>query len=175
MKVVSLPLEFSRGVDLIGHDPGDGFLNIFHPFCHFSVSHVVDLLDEGVILLPKRHLGSLFISRTWKIEGIIYHCNRLLSCIIIKESTIGKQYFAQAWLAEAESFAPCCEILQLSLFASIYGIQNFWAIPIPSFEVQLLIRIKWNIFPFKVNQSALQLQIQISISRMQFLLKSALI
>ena len=59
MKVVSLPLEFGRGVDLIGHDPGDGFLNIFHPLGHFGVPHVVHLLDELVILLPERHFESL--------------------------------------------------------------------------------------------------------------------
>ena len=28
-----------------------------------------------------------------------------------------------------ESSSHCCEILQPSVFASIYGIQNFWAIP----------------------------------------------
>ena len=64
VEVVTFPLEFSRGVDSVGHDPGDGFLNIFHPFGHLGVSHVIDLLDEGVILLPKRHLGNLFVSRT---------------------------------------------------------------------------------------------------------------
>ena len=60
MEIVTFPLEFSRGVDSVGHDPGDGFLNIFHPFGHLGVSHVIDLLDEGVILLPERHLGNLF-------------------------------------------------------------------------------------------------------------------
>ena len=64
VEVVTFPLEFSRGVDSVGHDPGDGFLNIFHPFGHLGVSHVIDLLDEGIILLPKRHLGNLFVSRT---------------------------------------------------------------------------------------------------------------
>ena len=59
MEVVTFPLELSRSVDSVSHDPGDGLLNIFHPFCHLGVSHIVDLLDEGVILLPKRHLGSL--------------------------------------------------------------------------------------------------------------------
>ena len=61
VEVVTFPLEFSRGVDSVGHDPGDGFLDIFHPFSHLGVSHVIDLLDEGVILLPKRHLGNLFL------------------------------------------------------------------------------------------------------------------
>ena len=59
VEIVTFPLEFSRGVDSVGHDPGDGFLHILHPFCHLGVSHIVDLLDEGVIFLPKSHLGNL--------------------------------------------------------------------------------------------------------------------
>ena len=59
MEVVTLTLELSRGVDLVSHDSRDGFLNIFHPLCHLGVSHVINLLDEGVVFLPKRHLGSL--------------------------------------------------------------------------------------------------------------------
>ena len=31
-------------------------LNILHPLGHLGVAHVVDILDEGVILLPERHL-----------------------------------------------------------------------------------------------------------------------
>ena len=30
--------------------------NILHPLGHLGVAHVVDILDEGVILLPERHL-----------------------------------------------------------------------------------------------------------------------
>ena len=31
-------------------------LNILHPLSHLGVAHVVDILDEGVVLLPERHL-----------------------------------------------------------------------------------------------------------------------
>ena len=62
VEVVTFPLEFSRGVDSVGHDPGDGFLNIFHPFSHLGVSHFIDFLDELVILLPERHLDVLLMN-----------------------------------------------------------------------------------------------------------------
>ena len=84
MEVIPLPLELSRGVDLVSHDPGDGLqihnviiipshfywrqliqdqhrtqtnlLNILHPLGHLVVAHVVDILDKGIVLLPERHL-----------------------------------------------------------------------------------------------------------------------
>jgi len=56
MEVVSLPLELGRGVDLVGHDTSDGLLDILHPLGHLLVAHVVDILDEMVVLLPERHL-----------------------------------------------------------------------------------------------------------------------
>jgi hypothetical protein len=56
MEVVSLALELSRGVDLISHDPVDGLLHILHPFHHLGLTHEVDILDKGVVLLPERHL-----------------------------------------------------------------------------------------------------------------------
>ena len=59
MKVVSFSLELSRGVDLVCHDPGDVLLNVLHPLRHLLVPHVVDILDEGVVLLPERHLDSV--------------------------------------------------------------------------------------------------------------------
>ena len=55
MEIVPLALEFSRGVDFVGHDPGDGLLNILHPLDHLGLPHDVDILDEGVVLLPERH------------------------------------------------------------------------------------------------------------------------
>ena len=61
MEVVALALELGRGVDLVGHDPGDCLLNILHPFDHFRLTHNVDILDERIILLPKSHLGVLVI------------------------------------------------------------------------------------------------------------------
>merc|ERR1719512_120989 len=51
---VSLPLELSRGVDLVGHDPRDGLLHVLHPLGHLVMPHVVHLLDELVVLLPKK-------------------------------------------------------------------------------------------------------------------------
>ena len=56
---VSLPLELSRGVDLVGHDPGNGLLNILHPLGHLEMPHLIDLLDELVVLLPESHLNLL--------------------------------------------------------------------------------------------------------------------
>merc|ERR1740123_1313142 len=58
---VSLPLELRGGVDLVGHDPGNGLLNILHPLGHLEVPHLVDLLDEGIVLLPERHLDLLHL------------------------------------------------------------------------------------------------------------------
>ena len=58
---VSLPLELGGGVDLVGHDPGNGLLNILHPFGHLEVPHLIDLLDEGIVLLPERHLDLLHL------------------------------------------------------------------------------------------------------------------
>ena len=56
MEVVPLALELGRGVDLVGHDAGDGLLHVLHPLGHLVVPHVVHLLDELVVLLPERHL-----------------------------------------------------------------------------------------------------------------------
>ena len=60
MEIVTFSFELGRGINLVSHDPGDGFLNILHPFGHLGVPHVVDFLDEGIVLLPERHLGNLF-------------------------------------------------------------------------------------------------------------------
>ena len=56
MEVVTFTLELCRSVDFVSHDPGDGLLDILHPLGHLGVAHVVDILDEGVVLLPERHL-----------------------------------------------------------------------------------------------------------------------
>merc|ERR1719192_907262 len=56
LEVIPLPLELSRGVDLVSHDASDGLLNILHPLGHLAVAHLVDLLDELVVFLPERHL-----------------------------------------------------------------------------------------------------------------------
>ena len=57
MEVVPLALELSGGVDLVRHDPGDGLLDVLHPLQHLGVAHVIDILDEVVVLLPEGHLG----------------------------------------------------------------------------------------------------------------------
>ena len=55
MEVVSLPFEFSGGVDFVSHDTGDGLLNVLHPLGHLAVAHLIDLFDELVVFLPERH------------------------------------------------------------------------------------------------------------------------
>merc|ERR1719391_1044650 len=69
IKGVSLALEFCGGVDFVGHDTGNSLFNIFQPFGHLGVSHLVDLLDELIILLPERHLV------------ILMSCLLLLPCL----------------------------------------------------------------------------------------------
>ena len=71
VEIITFPLEFSRGIDSVSHDPGDRLFNIFHPFCHLGVSHIIDLLDEGVIFLPKSHLGNLCELRPIKERLIV--------------------------------------------------------------------------------------------------------
>lgn len=68
MEIVSLTLELSGGVNLVGHDPGDGLFHILHPFGHLGVPHVIDLLDEGIIFLPESHLGCLLDLYKWDHE-----------------------------------------------------------------------------------------------------------
>ena len=72
MEVVSLSLELCRGVHLVSHDTGDSLagrviylvkylsatiylFNILHPLGHLLVAHVIDILDEVVVLLPEGH------------------------------------------------------------------------------------------------------------------------
>jgi hypothetical protein len=57
MEVFSLSLELSRGVDPVGHDARDGLLHVLHPLGHLGVAHLVDVLDEVIVLLPERHCG----------------------------------------------------------------------------------------------------------------------
>ena len=67
LKVVSLSFEFSRSINSVSQDLGNGFFNIFHPFHHSGISNDVDILDERIILLPKRHFaGSDFTPPTLK-------------------------------------------------------------------------------------------------------------
>merc|ERR1719270_902657 len=62
IECVSFSLEFRRCVDFISHDSGNGFFNILHPLSHLHVSHIIHLLDEGIVLLPERHLDSFFLT-----------------------------------------------------------------------------------------------------------------
>ena len=68
MEVVPLALEFCRCVDLVCHDPLDGLLHILHPFQHLLLAHVVDILDERIVLLPERHLEGVLNFTFWKPE-----------------------------------------------------------------------------------------------------------
>merc|ERR1719508_141763 len=56
VEAVPLSLELSRGVDFVSHDPRDGLLHVLHPLDHLEVTHIVHLLDKGVVLLPECHL-----------------------------------------------------------------------------------------------------------------------
>ena len=74
MEVVTLTLELGGGVDFVSHDPGDSLLDVLHPFNHLGLTHDVDLLDEGVILLPESHLGrsgGAKLERKSYINGIV--------------------------------------------------------------------------------------------------------
>ena len=62
MEVVALPLELGGGVHLVSHDARDGLLHVLHPLSHLGVAHLVDVLDEVVVLLPERHVGGLAFS-----------------------------------------------------------------------------------------------------------------
>merc|ERR1712045_968123 len=52
---VSFSLELGGGVDLVSHNSGNRLLHILHPLGHLQMPHVVHLLDELVVLLPKSH------------------------------------------------------------------------------------------------------------------------
>ena len=60
MEVVFFSFELGRGVDFGGADFLYGHLHVVHPLHHLAVPGVVHLPDEGVVLLPERHLGNLF-------------------------------------------------------------------------------------------------------------------
>ena len=62
MKGVPFPLELCRGVDLVGHYPGDRLLHVLHPLGHLGVPHLVHLLDELVVLLPECHVAGRVLS-----------------------------------------------------------------------------------------------------------------
>ena len=58
VEVVLLAFELCRRVDPGGAHLLDRHLNVVHPLDHLGVASVIDLLDEGVVLLPERHLGA---------------------------------------------------------------------------------------------------------------------
>ena len=49
--------------------------NILHPLGHLGVAHVVDILDEGVILLPERHLLAVGVLKEGTIKTILDLCH----------------------------------------------------------------------------------------------------
>ena len=71
MEVVPLTLELSRGVDLVGHDAGDGLLNVLHPLGHLCMAHLIDFLDELIVFLPESHLGAGLNSTVCKWESFV--------------------------------------------------------------------------------------------------------
>ena len=62
MKVVFFSFELCRGVDFGGADLLYCHLHIVHPLHHLAVPGVVHLPDEGVVLLPERHVEALSAS-----------------------------------------------------------------------------------------------------------------
>ncbi len=56
MEIVLFSLELGGGVDLGGADFLDGHLHVVHPLDHLGIPGVIHLPDEGVVLLPERHL-----------------------------------------------------------------------------------------------------------------------
>ena len=62
MEVVFFSFELGRGVHFGGADFLYGHLHIVHPLHHLAVPGVVHLPDEGVVLLPERHVEGLSAS-----------------------------------------------------------------------------------------------------------------
>ena len=90
MEVIPLPLELSRGVDLVSHDASDGLLNVLHPLGHLAVAHLIDLLDELIVFLPERHFGAGLNStlcnqksslKTYRITWNGHHGDLFLICL----------------------------------------------------------------------------------------------
>ncbi len=52
-------LELCRRVDLVGHDVLDGPFRLAHRLEELGGPRVVDILDEGVVLLPESHLDEV--------------------------------------------------------------------------------------------------------------------
>ena len=83
MKVVSFTLEFWRGVNSVGHDSGNGFLHILHPFGHLGVAHLIDLFNELVIFLPERHLGCFSLGLVLKRKrNILLYKNIIMAAVM---------------------------------------------------------------------------------------------
>ena len=57
MEIVFFSFELGRGVDFRGANFLYGHLHIVHPLHHLAVPGVVHLPDEGVVLLPERHVA----------------------------------------------------------------------------------------------------------------------
>ena len=57
--------------------PKTDLFNILHPLGHLGVAHVVDILDEGVILLPERHLLAVGVLKEGTIKTILGHFDSL--------------------------------------------------------------------------------------------------
>ena len=51
--------ELGRGVDLVGDDVRDGLVRLAHRLKELGGPCVVDILDEGVVLLPESHIDEV--------------------------------------------------------------------------------------------------------------------
>ena len=83
MEVVTFTLELCRSVDFVSHDPGDGLLDILHPFSHLGVAHLIDLLNELVIFLPERHLGCFSVGLVLKRKRNIFLYKNIMKATVM--------------------------------------------------------------------------------------------
>ena len=91
MEVVFFSFELGGGVDFGGADFLYGHLHIVHPLHHLAVPGVVHLPDEGVVLLPERHVEGLSASEALTTPHIpspetvtVFSCSA--------EKLLGKKY-----------------------------------------------------------------------------------
>ena len=80
MEVVFFSFELGRGVHFGGADFLYGHLHIVHPLHHLAVPGVVHLPDEGVVLLPERHVEGLSASEA--LTSLTFRHLRLSLCWI---------------------------------------------------------------------------------------------
>ena len=65
--------------------------NILHPLGHLGVAHVVDILDEGVVLLPERHLLAVAVLKEGTIKTILNLCRHFLFTLVHQDMKTGEE------------------------------------------------------------------------------------